>query len=310
MNSMSHAGLSHVLSPTCTIAIPTFGREQVLVETLDFLLALSPSANELLVVDQTPDHEPETTKRLDELVQQGRIRLFQQSPSIPRAMNRALREASTDIVLFVDDDIIPAAALIAQHMAAHQTEGVVAVVGQVLQPGEMPADVAHFQSQTGLKADLNFCFRSTQPATVKNVMAGNLSVKREAAIAAGGFDENFVGVAYRFETEFARRLSRTAGEIRYEPMASIRHLAAARGGTRSFGKHLTSARPEHSVGDYYFALLEGTPLEVTVYCLHRFFRSVRTKFHLTHPWWIPAKLLGEARGFFWAVRLKWKGKKK
>jgi len=281
----------------------------VLVETLNFLLALSPSATELLVVDQTPEHEPETTKRIHELVQQGRIRLFQQEPSIPQAMNRALREASTDLVLFVDDDIIPATDLVGQHLAAHQTVGVVAVVGQVLQPGEEPGDVAHVQSQTGLKADLNFCFRSIHPATVKNVMAGNLSVKREAAIAAGGFDENFVGVAYRFETEFARRLSRTGGEIHYEPTASIRHLAAARGGTRSFGKHLTSVRPEHSVGDYYFALLEGTPLEATVYCLHRFFRSVRTKFHLTHPWWIPVKLLGELRGFLWAVRLKRKGQK-
>lgn len=290
-----------------SLAIPTFGRESVLIETLDLLLGLSPAANEVIVVDQTPEHEPATAVRLDDLQRQGCIRLLCQAPSIPKAMNRALREATGDVVLFVDDDIIPAADLIARHLEAHQRSNVVAVVGQVLQPEEESADVTHAQSQNGLKADLQFCFRSTQPATVRNVMAGNLSVNRKAALAAGGFDENFVGVAYRFETEFARRLSRTQGPIRYEPTASIRHLAAARGGTRSFGKHLTSARPEHSVGDYYFAMLEGTPIEAAFYSLNRFFRSVRTKFHLTHPWWIPVKLLGEFRGFLWAIRLRMKG---
>ena len=292
-----------------TLAIPTFGREAVLIETLDLLLGLCPAAAEVVVVDQTTEHEPATVARLKELAQQGRIRLLHQLPSIPQAMNRALREATGDLVLFVDDDLIPAPDLIGRHLEAHRSSNAVAVVGQVLQPGEEPVDVAHLPCQSGLDADLQFCFRSTQSATVQNVMAGNLSVNRKAALAAGGFDENFVGVAYRFETEFARRLSRTQGTICYEPSAFIRHLAAARGGTRSFGKHLTSARPEHSVGDYYFAMLEGAPTAAFVYCLSRLFRSVRTKFHLTHPWWIPVKLLGEIRGFFWAVRLRVKGQK-
>ena len=292
-----------------TVAIPTFGREAVLVETLRYLLDALPKGAEVLVIDQTVQHEPATVAALDSLTNTGRVRILHQEASIPKAMNRALLESTSDLVLFVDDDIIPAPDLVTKHLAAHQQTHVAAVVGQVLQPGEEPVDVAHTQSRNGLKADLQFCFRSTQPAKVRNVMAGNLSVNRRAALAAGGFDENFVGVAYRFETEFARRLSRTQGPIRYEPSASIRHLAAARGGTRSFGKHLISARPEHSVGDYYFAMLEGSPSEAAVYCLIRFFRSVRTKFHLTHPWWIPVKLLGELRGFLWAVQLRLKGQK-
>jgi hypothetical protein len=30
---------------------------------------------------------------------------------------------------------------------------------------------------------------------------------------------------------------------------------------------------------------------------------VRTKFHLTHPWWIPIKLISEARAFYQACQL-------
>ncbi len=291
------------------VAIPTFGREAVLIETLEYLLGMSRLPTEVIVVDQTSNHEAATILRLNEMVEKGSIRLLTQSPSIPRAMNRALMEATTDFVLFVDDDIIPASDLVGQHLNAYQDSNVVAVVGQVLQPGEEPIDSAHLRSDLGLCADLQFCFRSNQPSLVRNVMAGNLSVNRKAALAAGGFDENFVGVAYRFETEFARRLSRTQGEIRYVPNASIRHLAAARGGTRSYGKHLTTHRPEHSVGDYYFALLEGSPVEALRYCARRLVTSVATRFHLKHPWYIPVKLLGEVRGLLWAIQLWMQGQK-
>jgi len=36
-------------------------------------------------------------------------------------------------------------------------------------------------------------------------MGGNFSVKRDLALRLGGFDENFVHVAYRFEAEFCDR---------------------------------------------------------------------------------------------------------
>lgn len=290
-----------------TVAIPTFNREKVLIETLDYITRLSPRADDILVVDQTGQHEPETTARLRSLIEKGSIRLFKQPPSIPSAMNRAIIECKTELLLFVDDDIIPCNDLLLHHSHRYNEENTVAVVGQVLQPGESPIDFDSTSDSNGLLTDLKFCFRQKSPATVRNVMAGNLSVKRTAALAAGGFDENFVGVAYRFETEFARRLTRLQGDIRYEPNASIRHLAAAKGGTRSFGRHHTSATANHSVGDYYFAMLEGKLLESVPYCLNRFVFAAATRFHATHPWWILPKLIGELRGFLWALKLKQRG---
>src|SRR5437868_3122650 len=81
----------------------------------------------------------------------------------------------------------------------------------------------------GLGACLDFPFNSAIPAQVANVMAGNLSVRREMALAVGGFDENFVGVAYRFETEFCRRLLRAGGRVLFQPAASIHHLRTPTG---------------------------------------------------------------------------------
>jgi GT2 family glycosyltransferase len=293
-----------------TTVIPTFGRERVLLETIRHLLAQSPPAAKILVVDQTSGHDPATDVTLQQWDKQGQIRwIHLPAPSITRAMNVGLVEASSPLVLFLDDDILPAPGLIGAHAAAFHDARVWAVVGQVLQPGQQVEDAVRQYQTDGLRAYLDFPFNSTRSTYVKNVMAGNLAVRRDRALAIGGFDENFVGAAYRFETEFARRLIDHGGRIRFEPAASIRHLRAASGGTRSRGSHLTSASPDHGVGDYYFALRQRWSVQSLTYVLGRPLREVVTRFHLRRPWWVPVKLLGELRALAWAIRLVRRGPK-
>jgi GT2 family glycosyltransferase len=218
-------------------------------------------------------------------------------------MNAGLRLASNLVVLFLDDDIIPGPGLIGAHAARHAEASVSGVVGKVLQPGQETCSGLPQRRGAGIWRDLGFPFNSDTGSDVFNCMAGNLSVKRERALAAGGCDESFKGVAYRFETEFCRRLIRSNGRLVYEPSAWINHLQAARGGTRAYGNPLTSADPAHSVGDYYFAFRDSRGMERLRYIAHRMLRSVRTRFHFTHPWWIPVKLSGEIRGLLQAYRL-------
>ncbi len=290
-----------------TVAIPTLGREKILVDSISYILQQFPSASEILVLDQTPIHEPETTAALNKWNgdQINWIRLPQ--PSIPMAMNKALELAANQIVLFLDDDIVPAPGLVATHAASFKDPSIWAVVGQVLQPGQDVCNINYHSNKSGIRAYMDFPFNSSTSAFVQNIMAGNLSVLRKRALDIGGFDENFVGVAYRFETEFAKRITRHGGKILYEPKASIRHLRVEHGGTRSRGTHMTSASPRHGVGDYYFALRQGLKPETIAYIFRRPFREVRTKFHLRHPWWIPIKLVGEFCAFFHAILLLLRG---
>jgi GT2 family glycosyltransferase len=268
-----------------TIAIPTYNRQAIAVETIVRLL---PFGVPIVVVDQTPaPHEPLASLP---------IRLIRlPEPSIPRAMNIAVEAAQSELVLFLDDDIVPAAGLVAAHVHAHRDDDVWAVVGQILQPGQraerivQPAD------------DLEFRFNADEGRFVANVMAGNLSVKRRRFLELGGFDENFVGAAYRFETDFGLRVAAAGGKIRFEPDASIQHLKLASGGLRSFGDHRSSPSPAHTAGDYYFALFHRRPL--WRYTLRRLRANVLTRFHAKHPWTIPAKLIGELRGLLLARRL-------
>lgn len=293
--------------PAVSVVIPTLGREQVLLDTIALLLRQEPPPAEILLVDQTPQHEERTRAQLAAWHQEGVIRWLQlPRPSIPGSMNHGLVEARSEIVLFVDDDVVPAPGLIAAHARCYLDHELHAIVGQVLQPGEVPTSNGRLPRGSGLRLDLNVPFNGTRVRDVYNCIACNLSVRRETALTIGGFDEQFVAVAYRFETEFWRRLRDQGYQGRFDPRASLRHLRAARGGTRQRGSHLGNARPDHSVGDYYFALKCGGQSGLA-YMFRRLLREVVTRYHLRRPWQIPAKLVGEARGLLWALQLHREG---
>ncbi len=284
-----------------TIAIPTYNRGAILVETIERLLALETRAEAIVIVDQTPGHPAEVDASLRAWDRDGAIRWLRlDAPSIPRAMNEALIAAKTPLVLFLDDDIIPGANLVNAHRAAHEDASLWAVAGQVLQPGEEPEEFSGSD-------DLEFHFNSNRARPITNVMAGNLAVKRERALAIGGFDENFTGAAYRFETDFAMRVVAAGGKIRFEPAASIRHLKLSSGGLRSFGDHRAVSTPAHTAGDYYFALHHID--RFWRYAARRMLKNVLTRYHAAHPWTIPAKIAAEVRGLRLAKELFRKGRR-
>ena len=284
---------------TLSVAIPTYGRDGVLIDSITALLGLETPPWELLIVDQTPRHDAATEAQLAHWQREGRIRWLRLSrPSITQAMNHALLQARGDSVLFLDDDILPDADLVAAHeRAAHRHPGAM-IAGRVLQPWHG----GQADPETG-----PFLFNSLEPRPVLAFMGGNVAIPRREALALGGFDANFVKVAYHFEAEFAHRWCAAERPILYEPSALIHHLRAERGGTRSYGKHLTTVRPDHAVGRYYFLLRTMPLLPALGSALADLLRSVRTRHHLRHPWWIPATLLAELRGLIWALKLHARG---
>ena len=287
-------------APSISVVIATYRRESVLLDTINYLLRLDPGPAEILVVDQTEEHLPDTQRALAELVSADKIRWIRLShPSITHAMNVGLQQAVNDIVLFVDDDIIPDRELISNHARAHETRGCNVVAGQVLQPGEEPV------SEESAGAAFRFC--SSRPGCISELMGGNFSIKRRVALELGGFDENFVHAAYRFEAEFAARALAAGENIWFEPEASIHHLKSESGGTRSYGNHLKTIKPSHAVGAYYYLLRSKETPNRLLKIFARPIRAIRTKHHLSQPWWIPATLVAEAAGFFWAVALVLRG---
>jgi GT2 family glycosyltransferase len=282
-----------------SIIVPTYSRDQVLLETLVRLFALNPPASEIIVVDQTKNHSREVSSSLDAWQTSGRIRWLRlRDPSIPRAMNRGLLEASHPTVVFVDDDIIPHSGLVEEHANALDKTGAALVAGRVIQPWQAGRDFSN---------DRCFHFASVRPAWISDFIGANFSVCRETALRLGGFDEQFVSVAYNFEAEFAHRLRGAGYRIYYEPAAVIHHLKVSAGGTRAFGDHLRNLRPHHAVGAYYFILRTWSGKQSLVRFLGRPLDAIATRHHLRKPWWIPATVVAELSGMGWALMLAAQG---
>ncbi|MGE4070528.1 MAG: glycosyltransferase family 2 protein [Lysobacterales bacterium] len=280
-----------------SVVVPTYQREQVLIDTARYLMAALADQGELILVDQTPQHEAEVAAQLQAWHDSGALRWLRRvQPSIPAAMNAGLLAARGAVVIYVDDDVIPDEGFIEAHLAAHRTHANAIVAGRVLQPW-------HVDGSAPLEG-----LAGSQAGPIAEFIGCNFSFPRALGMSIGGFDEQFVKVAYRFEAEFGLRALRSGATIQFWPTASLTHLRAGAGGTRSYGDHLRTLRPAHSVGEYYY-LFASRPSGWLGQAGRRLFRSALTRHHLRHPWWIPATWISELAGLTWALRLWAQGRR-
>ncbi len=170
--------------------------------------------------------------------------------------------------------------------------------GQVLQPWNAgPTDEAS-------TFDLGFPFNYSKPCDILDLIGCNFAVRRDFFLRVGGFDEQFLGVCYRYEAEFTWRVFQATGrKVRFLPDASLRHLRAGGGGTRAFGtkdawQHITG-----SVGDYYFALRCLPTGNCLRHMLRRLVGEPLNRNTIRRPWLIPVLYLREVVACLWAMGL-------
>ena len=254
--------------PTVSVAIPTYRREGVLLDTIRQVLKQDPPADEVLVIDQTPkgEHEAKTEESLRAWHDAGRVRWISHAPpNLPAPRNRALLEATSDVVVFIDDDVVLCEGFVEGHRQCYGTSTVDVVTGPVIQSNQQPP--------AEMRANKAFRYPEDRQDYhwINRVQGGNLSVRRQLAVRAGGYDERFGQGAYREEADFAWRMLAVSGNLLlYQPTAWLLHLAAPSGGCRAWGHYLNPLAVGYSVGHYYFALknlsapngglLRGSPL--------------------------------------------------
>lgn len=118
--------------PFISVVIPTYGREEPLRDTIIDVLKQNYPHYEVLVVDQTPVHEPDVQKFLEDLAEVGKIHWFKLDwASLPGARNYAVRRSQGEILLFIDDDVQLEPGYLAAHAKNYQRAEIGAVAGRV-----------------------------------------------------------------------------------------------------------------------------------------------------------------------------------
>lgn len=275
--------------PKLSVIIPTYGREKVLRDSIADVLKQDYANFEILVVDQTQQHEPETQAYLDDLAIAQKIQLYRLDwASLPGARNYGVRRATGEIIVFIDDDVQLTPDFLATHVKNYvQNPEIGAVAGRVfdrmklgdsggelqiedLPPEAMDAGIAWYH------VDLVHTIKPQQVITARGC---NMSFRREIFTKHGlKFDERFCGSAVREESDFCLRLRQTGYKIWYDPEAYLVHL-----GEESGGCHDISTRSlKYQLNFYHNHFLMGLK-NLTFTQALRFFARLFDCHVLGHP---------------------------
>ena len=193
--------------PSISIIVPTYQREAVLCSTLADVLKQDYPDYEVIVVDQTQDHQPETQAYLEELTATEQIQYYQLSwASLPGARNYGVERSRGDIILFIDDDVeLPEGYLQAHATVFMEKPEVGAVAGRVFDRMKLGDDPNLSIDQLPPEAmDPGIAWyhidlvHTTQPQRVISARGCNMSFRREIFYKHGlRFDERFRGNAVR-----------------------------------------------------------------------------------------------------------------
>lgn len=223
-----------MVTRTITVAIPTLGRFEEVRDTVDALLAGTRVPDEILISDQNRPPLPALDAYLAR--RSPLIRHIRTEPKgVVFNMNALLAAAKSEIILYLDDDIVPSARLVEAHVKNYEDPAIKGVAGRVEQPsGDLPPEsfdeVGSFHPWSG-KMTFRFNGRRRQPCVF--APGGNMSFRRADLVAAGGFDEGFIGNGYFFESDASLRFAKKfPGALVFDPAAELKHLAAPRGGAR------------------------------------------------------------------------------
>lgn len=178
-----------------SVVVATVGRAGRLAVLVDAVLA-DPGTLELIVVVDGPDRDS-----LDTLARLASTRPSLESVEVPRggqlaALDEGVRRARGDVVVLLDDDVVPDRGTIAGHAARHRAHPGTVVVGPMpvatVGPGASAATrlyaVEYLRHVDGLGG---------QPGrdVLAPLWAGNLSLRREDCIRVGlanpGFRANY-----------------------------------------------------------------------------------------------------------------------
>lgn len=295
MNTETSTSLSTAQKTlSISVIIPTYNREEALRDTLVDVLKQDYPEYEIIVVDQTANHEPQTQAYLEELATEGKIQWYQINwASLPGARNYAVRRAKGDILLFIDDDVELPDGFLAAHARNYTEAGdstpknIGAVAGRVLDRMKLGdsggalkiEDLPPEAMDPGIAWYHIDVVHTVKPQQVISARGCNMSFRRELFDQYGlHFDERYKGSAVREESDFCLSIRKTGYTIWYDPQAELVHLGEVVGGCHNIGTRSIQYQITFYHNHFFMGLKNLTPLQ----CF-RFFAKLFDCHVLGHP---------------------------
>lgn len=204
-------------TPIISVVIPTYNRADAIKLTLQHCSqqTIPPEQFEVVVVDDG------STDGTEQVVTSPSwpfhlSYLKQANKGAAATRNLGVAHARSNLILFLDADVIPEPQLLAVHLQSHSETTRHLVVGRI-KPWPETVRPWHVQVVDPESAGMDYGERAR---TIPFYMAlgGNFSMTREAFVEIGGYDESFPAAGCE-ETEFAYRAELRGYRLLYEPRA-------------------------------------------------------------------------------------------
>lgn len=215
-----------------SVIISTYGRCECLRAALDSLLAQPPDEDEIVIIDQNERID----KNVLDMIEQNKERIRHVRVDYingVRARNEGLKNASGNIIIFCDDDIIAGKDFIKNHVRNYSDSTVGGVAGRVITEIDTVVDktngVGRIRKWDGkVTSNFNADFKTE----VEHAWGCNMSFRRELLIRVGGFDERLKGTQSFDDASICFAIRSLGYKIVFDPAACARHLLAPTGGCR------------------------------------------------------------------------------
>ncbi|HOC91498.1 MAG TPA: glycosyltransferase [bacterium] len=210
---------------TVTVAIGTHNRREILRKCLSALAAQTYPAELIEVVVVDNESSDGSREMVESFKAPYKLKYAWQKNRADDSSNVGARLASGEIVIFIDDDVIPHSAMVEEHVKTHErNEGPAAVIGRLDWPAGKP--MSPFEEYACSSGALMACHKIKDPENVdfKYALHGNISFRREDFLKTGGY----TGEYYMADTVFAHRAKTEFGmALKHNPAASADHVECA-----------------------------------------------------------------------------------
>lgn len=209
------------MPPAASLIVTSYNRKSSLDRLCATLAQIGRGAPEfelVITLDGATDGSLELLHRWSETLP---LRVLAQARRGPAAgRNSAIAAATGEILIFLDDDVIPLPGMIDRHIAAHRDDPSVVGIGPMLPPpGRKLPPWLRWEAVT-LQKQYDAMVRGEYEPTPRQFYTANASVRREHALAIGGFDETFTRAE---DIEFAYRLADRGIRFEFLSQAAVIH---------------------------------------------------------------------------------------
>ena len=185
------------------------------------------------------------------------LRIIEQTNQGPAAArNRGVQEARHELIVFLDDDVVPDDDLLAAHREAHAADQEIVTIGPLLPPQDAPLAVWAAWEERTLCRQYAAMGEGRWEPSYRQFYTGNAAVRRRHILAAGGFNARFRRAE---DVELALRLHEGGRTFRFLPQARAHHYIE-----RSFRSWLHGA-DSYGAADVAIAR-SGRPAVLKIVC--------------------------------------------